>query len=222
MGKKLALLVAGLACCSSLSAEAAGTGPRGDEVGGCVVRHTDVKGQLVKQRVVLGGPLQAPGQAGADALKSPCVVFLWKLKAADKAYDLDLGESQALLRQAEALQGRAVVVTGWVRGGRIEVVGLKADDVRLTGKLVREVEGHRPLVRWYLEAGCERDGATAELSRWELNFPTPELLRQANALAGQDVRVTGTFEDGRLTVTDLTWRLFVRPRKDVARSRAAG
>jgi hypothetical protein len=220
MGKTVAL-VAGLVSLCALSAPAAASGGRDMHEDGCRTKVVRREGKLVRVRLPIGVKCGTPYLDGGPqfAPRRP-LVTIWQLHAEGKVYMLELpAGSKDLWKRAAELVGKQVIVTGILSGGQVVVRDLKADPtVRLTGKLIRDVHlldgwdwcgtrvaprdgidislPGRVSIRWRLAVG----GKTEEAQSYDLNFPTPELLRQANALAGKAVMVTGTFEGGVLKV----------------------
>jgi hypothetical protein len=103
MGKTMALVLAGLVCLGVASRGVA-------DVPRCFPAQ-DIEGKLYK--VDTYSPLPRVLQR------------TWKLDAGGKTYVLDLGKGPGLVKEAERLQGRRVIVTGWVCGTTVAVVGLK-------------------------------------------------------------------------------------------------
>jgi hypothetical protein len=198
MGKTMALVLAGLVSLGSV---------RGAEIlpGGCFPAQ-DIEGKLYKVDVYT--PLPRVLQR------------TWRLDAGGKDYVLDLGTGPALVKQAEHLQGRRVIVTGWVRGTTIAVVGLKEAppkqtvSVEIKGKLrcvvthwytgeVLFVTDTMPTSvsrSWALYTGVTIDGRTYLLDHGGNKALARQLAPRAELL-GQWAEVRGPLQGDRVLVS---------------------
>lgn len=129
--------------------------------------------------------------------RRPSYHVVWVLKTADKKYELNLG-SRTLVREASALEGRKVTVTGPLEGGTINVRALEAKPTEFTG-ILRAWEKKDLPVSYKLKTADGEDNLI-------LN---EEQLAQAKKLAGKRVVVKGKLTVSGVVVTSIEespWR----------------
>jgi len=176
--------------------------------GGCVkdgdcplIGVSKLQGKLVKVVDHRRMPDPGPGKGRSHMVR---LVVNWQLQTKDKTYTLDLnGTSGLMWKQGYELVGQQVIVTGVVKGDRIQVRDVQADDTReFTGKLVTF---RRPLLpnpgdgKYKYRRGGWRNvwqlvvdqGPGTRSHSYELGFPTLELKQKAETLVNKNIKVTG-------------------------------
>jgi hypothetical protein len=163
-------------------------------------------------------PLSLP----EDLARPSPFAFTWQIQVGDKAYTLDFEGAEGLLSRAQALDGRAVIVTGVQAGDTIQVAALQADDeylkvketaVELKGKLQYVITmwdtGEVVMVTddlpedasrcWTVNLGMVIDGQT-----YIFNFAGKDDLRQrAEQFIGGTVDVAGVLDGSHVNVASL-------------------
>jgi hypothetical protein len=131
-------------------------------------------------------------------------IFVWKLQVGDRVYRLNVAGSPELLRRANELSGKFVVLHGVMQGGTLHVRHLAADPmtVELTGTLHGLIGIQDcalppcsvPSNIWRLRVGGEAH---------TLTFVSPELESKAFGLIGKPASVVARRQGGTLLVTHI-------------------
>jgi hypothetical protein len=196
-------VLAGLACCLTLTALNAGTDM------GCLpppltkdyVKKTvrvEIKGKLEHVRMWLKGRTDAE-------FPTPTIDFLdyWQITVGAKTYTLDLGERKDITELADKLAGKTVIVTGTLNGETVQVTGLKADEDSVKQTTEVEVRGRLQAVLLRCGPGSKAWNVVVDGKTYFLGLADAQLRPTAETLDGKDVLITGVMNDDTITVKTL-------------------
>jgi hypothetical protein len=196
-------VLAGLACCLTLTALNAGTDM------GCLpppltqdyVKKTvrvEIKGKLEHVRIWLEGPRD-------PKFPTPDIAFLdyWQITVGGKTYRLEFPEQKYLTDLADKLAGKTAIVTGTLNGDTVQVAGLKADEDSVKQTTEVEVRGRLQAVLLRCGPGSKAWNVIVDGKTYFLDIADPRLRPTAETLDGKDVLITGVMNDDTITVKTL-------------------
>jgi hypothetical protein len=205
MLKWTTVVLAGLACCLTLTTLNAGTDM------GCLpppltqdyVKKTvrvEIKGKLEHVRIWLeGDDVRDPG------FRTPPPAFLdyWQITVGGKTYMLKFAEQKSLTDLANKLAGKTAIVTGTLDGDTVQVGGLKADEDSVKQTTEVEVRGRLQAVLLRCGVGSKAWNVVVDGKTYFLVITDSQLLTASDTLNGKDVLITGVMNDDTITVKTL-------------------
>jgi hypothetical protein len=203
MFKWTTAVLAGLACCLTLTTLNAGTDmgclppPQTQDYVKKTVR-VEIKGKLEHVRMWLK-------ERADPRFPTPNIEFLdyWQVTVGGKTYRLEFPEQKYLTDLADKLAGKTVIVTGTLGGETVQVGGLKADEDSIKQTTEVEVRGHLQAVLLRCGPGSKAWNVVVDGKTYFLDMTDAQLRKTAETLGDKDVLITGVMNDDTITVKTL-------------------